>query len=94
MFRTKGIVPHLNLAWDKKFGAMAPTPLSFKTRGGGGGGCRVQGPGPTAPPGGGPTTNTHSFAIGRSGTSQTAAMQRLLDLPRRPFAEFTFNRKL
>ena len=34
-------------------GAMAPTtPLSFKTPGGGGGagGCRIQGPGPAAPP--------------------------------------------
>ena len=44
----------LNYAWDKKFGAvgaMAPAPLCFKTRGGGGaGGCRIQGPGPAAPP--------------------------------------------
>ena len=31
-----------------------PAPLSFKTRGGGGaGGCRIQGPGPAAPPGSG-----------------------------------------
>ena len=32
---------------------MAPAPLSFKTGGGGGGGaggCRIQGPGPAAPP--------------------------------------------
>ena len=35
-------------------GALASTPLSLKTQGGGGeggaGGCRIQGPGPAAPP--------------------------------------------
>ena len=37
----------------KKFGAvgaMAPTPLSLKTWGGGGQGCCMQGPGPASPP--------------------------------------------
>ena len=41
-------------AKKKKFravGAMAPTPLSLKTRGGRGRGCRIQGPGPATPPG-------------------------------------------
>ena len=40
------------------------------------------------------TTNTHCKAIGCNCTSQTTAMQQLLDLLSRPVAEFTYNRKL
>ena len=41
----------LNYAWNKKFGAMAPAPLSFKTRGGGGGwGVSHTKTGPGGPP--------------------------------------------
>ena len=41
-----------------------------------------------------PPTHRTPPLSGGGGTSQTAAAQRLLDRPRRPFAEFTYNRKL